>query len=656
MTRTSRVAAAFFGLLLPCGFTAELPATNSAATNSAATAITPVSQPDPSQRFYPLNSINKDNVVQLKVAWTFRTGDAYTPAHSKPTAFEATPLYIDGTLYISTPLGRAFALNAMTGQQLWAYDSHIDKDAGYGDYANRGVTSWKSPDGKLRIVLATIDARLILLDAATGKPVQTFGDNGVIDLRQGLRIPVSKDRFGDYEETSVPAVIGDTIVIGSAIADNHAVAQPSGEVRAYDASSGKLKWSWDPIPQKANDPAAPTWKNGSAAKTGAGNAWSKIAVDQQRDLVFVPTGSPSPDFYGGERLGDNRYADSVTALKASTGKVVWSFQTVHHDLWDYDVATSPVLFEIQREGQPIPAIAIGSKTGNVFILNRETGKPIFGVEERPVPKSDVPGEEASPTQPFPILPKPVTIQGFEPKDAWGINDADKQWCQDEISKLRTGPIFTPPSLQGTLALPGNIGGMNWGGFAYDATRNLLLLPENHLAYEIRLIPRNDYDDVQSSRGRKLDGDWELAPQQGTPYGMMRRLLVGPHRLPCTPPPWSTLVAIDLTTGDKRWEVPFGKLSPRTPESWGSVSLGGPIVTAPGLTFLAGTTDTAIRAFDTDTGKELWAGELPTSARSTPMTYQTPDGKQYLIVCAGGHGIPDLAPLGDYVVAFALPAP
>lgn len=607
--------------------------------------------PDPSQRFSQLTSINKTNVGQLKVAWTFRTGDAYAPAHDKPTAFEATPLYVDGRLYISTPLGRVMALNASTGQQIWVYDAHIDKDAGYGDYASRGVTSWKTPEGKLRIIFATIDARLITLDAATGEPLE----NGIIDLRQGLRIPVPKGRYADYEETSVPAVIGNTIVIGSAIADNYSAAQPSGEVRAYDAGSGKLKWTWDPIPQNPNDVAAATWKNGSAAKTGAGNAWSHIAADPQRDLVFVPTGSASPDFYGGERLGDNRYADSVTALKASTGKVVWSFQTVHHDLWDYDVATPPLLFDMLRGGKKIPAIAIGSKTGNIFILNRETGEPVFGVEERAVPKSDVPGEEASPTQPFPVLPKPITIQGFGPNDAWGVDDSDKQWCQAEVSKLRVGPIFTPPSLQGTMVLPGNVGGMNWGGFAYDAGRQLLILPENHIATEVRLVPRSKFDELRASRGRKIDGDWELASQKGTPYGMMRRFLLSPHRLPCTAPPWSTLVALDMSTGAQKWNVPLGKFSPKTPGAWGSLSLGGPIVTASGLTFVAGTTDAAIRAFDTESGKELWTGELPTSARSTPATYQTSDGKQYLVVCAGGHGIPDLAPLGDYVVAFALPS-
>jgi len=608
------------------------------------------------QRFSTLTQISKANVTRLKVAWTFRTGDANQPENDKPTAFEATPLVINGVLYLSTPLGRVLAIDPIKGTQIWAFDPHIDKDAGYGDYANRGVSAWKSHEGKLRILVATIDAHLISLDAATGTPIPGFGDNGVIDLRIGLRLAAGKNRYADYEETSPPAVIGDTVVVGSAVADNYSVSQPSGEVRAYDAASGKLKWTWDPIPQDPLDPAASSWKNGSAAKTGAGNAWSRIAVDEARGLVYVPTGSPSPDFFGGERLGDNRYANSVVALKADSGKVVWQFQTVHHDLWDYDVASPPLLFEMHSSGKPVPAIAIGSKTGNIFILNRETGQPVFGVEERPVPKSDVPGEEASPTQPFPLLPKFVTVQGTMSSDAWGVDESDRKWCQAEISKLQTGPIFTPPSLQGTLVLPGNIGGMNWGGFAYDATRDLLVLPQNHIPTEVRLIPRDSFDQLRASRGREIDGDWEFAPQKGSPFGMMRRILLSPKRLPCVAPPWSTLVALDMKTGGIRWNVPLGQLGPKPPPAWGSISLGGPIMTASGLIFVAGTVDKAVRAFDTETGKELWKGELPTSARSTPMTYQGADGKQYLVVCAGGHGVKDIAPLGDYVVAFSLDTP
>jgi quinoprotein glucose dehydrogenase len=323
------------------------------------------------------------------------------------------------------------------------------------------------------------------------------------------------------------------------------------------------------------------------------------------------------------------------------------------------VASPPLLFDIHRNGATIPAIAIGSKTANLFILNRETGEPIFGVEERPVPKSDVPGEIAAATQPFPVKPAPVSSQNMTADDAWGIDEADRKWCRDEISKLRTGSIFTPPSLNGTLAMPGNIGGMAWGGAAYDPVHDLLVLPTNHLAAEVRLIPRADLQGVRDSmRQRKIDGDWEIARQEGTPYGMMRRMLLSPKRLPCTPPPWGTLVAITASTGDKKWEVPLGSFpnlggGPDLPAKWGSVSLGGPMITAGGIVFQAGTLDAAVYAFDVNTGEELWRGELPTSAKATPMTYQGPDGKQYLVVCAGGFGVPGAPPLGDYVVAFTL---
>jgi quinoprotein glucose dehydrogenase len=324
---------------------------------------------------------------------------------------------------------------------------------------------------------------------------------------------------------------------------------------------------------------------------------------------------------------------------------------VHHDLWDYDVATSPLLFDVASGGRVVPEIAIGSKTGNVFILNRETGQPVFGVEERPAPQSDVPGETTAATQPFPLKPVAVTIQKMTIDDAWGIDEADRKACQAEISKLRTGGIFTPPSLAGTLIVPGNIGGMNWGGFAFDPASGLLILPSNHLAAEVRLIKREDFNALLESRGRSIDGDWEFARQRGTPYGMMRRFLLSPKHIPCTAPPWGTLIAIDTRTGDKKWEVPLGKLSTKLPAQFGSISLGGPIVTAGGLVFVAGTLDPAIYAFDVATGKQLWRGDLPTSARATPMTFRGPNGKQYLVVAAGSHQPAGDQPLGDYLVAF-----
>jgi quinoprotein glucose dehydrogenase len=619
----------------------------------------PVYGHDPGgQRFSPLTTINRSNVSSLKVAWIFQTGDAYTPKKSRPTLFEATPLYVDGTVYIGTPLGRIIALDPVSGKQRWAFDGHVNRDLGVGDNANRGVSTWKASSGERRIYLGTVDARLIAVNAATGALCSDFGDNGVVDLRGGLRIP-PRD-LSDYEETSPPAIVGNTIVIGSGVADNGSVSQPSGEVRGFDTLSGKRKWTWDPIPQDSKAPGANTWERSSAAKTGAANAWSVIVADPERDLVFIPTGSPSPDYYGGERIGDNKYANSVVALRASTGEFVWGFQTVHHDLWDFDVASPPTLFDVKRSDRTvIPAVAVGSKTANLFLLNRETGQPIFGVEERPVPKSDVPGEIAAPSQPFPVKPAPVSPQRFSLDQAWGADEADRAWCRDELGRLRNEGIFTPPSVRGTLSVPGNIGGMAWGGTAYDKAHGLLILPTNNLIAEMRLIPRADYETMRDSRGRKIDGDWEFAAQSGTPYGMMRRFLLSPKHVPCTPPPWGTLLAIDANTGDKRWEVPLGHFPSLTggedlPAKFGSISLGGPIVTAAGLVFIAGTIDSGIYAFDAESGKQLWRAQLPTSARSTPMTYEGPDGKQYVLVAAGGHNIPGAGKLGDYLVAFSLP--
>ncbi len=609
------------------------------------------------QRFSPLTAINRGNVATLRTAWTFRTGDAYAPKESRATAHEATPLYIDGTLYLSTPLGRVIALDPVTGRERWSFDGKAPRDKGYGDFASRGVSTWTSRTGERRIIVATIDARLIALDAKTGTPATGFGVGGTVDLRQGLRIPPPRDGFADYQQTSPPAVIGDTIVVGSSVADNGSTRMPSGEVRGFDAATGAVKWTWDPIPQGAGDTGADTWADHSATRTGAANAWSIMVSDPARGLVFVPTSSPSPDYFGGARKGHNLFANSVVALRADTGQRVWHFQTVHHDLWDYDVASPPLLFDFTRDGRTTPAIAVMSKTGHLFILNRETGTPLIPVEERAVPKSDVPGEEASPTQPFPIAPRSLARTTLRADEAWGLTDEDRTWCRETMSKLRAEGFFTPPSLQGTLVVPGNIGGMAWGGAAYDRLHDTLILPVNDLAAEVRLIPRDKVDEERKS-GR-LSGDFEYAPQRGTPYGMVRRFLLSPKaHLPCTPPPWGTLAAVKASTGAVLWQVPLGQFggTESIPEAtkWGSIALGGPIATAGGLVITAGTLEAAIYAFDVETGTQLWKGTLPTSARATPMTYQGPDGRQYIVISAGGHGTPLGPPLGDYVVAFALP--
>jgi quinoprotein glucose dehydrogenase len=583
-------------------------------------------------KFSTLHEINRENVARLKVAWTYRTGDLFDPKISrKEPAHEATPIFVDGTLYFNSPFGKVIALDPVAGTPKWTFDAKVDLKGDYGDFASRGVSTWLDPSRdagtlcKRRIFVAPIDARLIALDAATGKLCPDFGVSGQIDLIEGLK---RKPEFkGEYEETSPPAIINGLVIVGSGIADNSRVESPTGEVRAFDARTGKLRWTWDPLP--------------ATIRAGAANAWSVISVDAARNLVFVPTGSASPDYYGGLRPGNNDYANSVVALKADTGEMVWHFQTVHHDLWDYDVASQPVLFNIGST----PAIAVGSKTGNLFLLNRETGKPVFGVEERAVPKSDVPGEEASPTQPFPSMPKPLVPQRLTAADAWGANEEDRKWCADKLQSLRAEGIFTPPSLKGSAIFPGNIGGMAWGGAAFDSVHGLLIMPTNRLAALIRLIPQKDFKEQ-----RRSHMEAEVTEQRGAPYAMSREFLVTPGKMPCNAPPWGTLMAIDVKTGEQKWDVPFGEMKPGLGK-FGAINLGGPMVTAGNLVFIGASIDPHIRAFDVETGKLLWQADLPASARATPMTYQAANGKQYVVISAGGHkGVNSVA---DYVVAFAL---
>jgi quinoprotein glucose dehydrogenase len=610
-------------------------------------------------RYSPLSQINRGNVGRLKPAWTYRTGaEEVKAASSNNAAFEATPILVDGLLYLTTPYNRVIALDPATGRERWTYDPQVPLDRRYSELTSRGVSAWPAADDKRtnkikaarRIFLATIDARLIALDAATGKPVSGFGENGQVDLTREVRV---FDR-GDYQVTSPPAVIGGLVVVGSSIGDNRGVVLERGVVRAYEALTGKLHWSWDPIPKDERDPARKTWAGESATKTGAANAWSIISADPDRDLVFVPTGSPSPDFYGGERKGDNRYANSVVALKASTGKVVWHFQVVHHDLWDYDVPSQPMLINLRRNGREIPAVAVGTKMGLIFVLDRRNGKPVFPVEERPVPQTTIPGEETSPTQPFPKLPRPLVPHRLKPEDVWGLNDKDRDWCRERVASLRNEGIYTPPSLEGTLAIPGNGGGMNWSGMSFDPARNLLFTNTNHLPFVVKLIPRDEYNEMrETSALNRFKG--EFGRQTGTPYAMYRERLFAPSGVPCFAPPWGRLTAVDLTTGEIRWERPFGEVPQLAPSGkaagFGSFNLGGSMVTAGGLVFIAAAMDEKLRAFDVETGKMLWEGQLPASAQAAPMTYAA-GGKQFVVICAGGHGRIGTK-RGDYVVAFEL---
>lgn len=613
-------------------------------------------------RHSPLTQIDRGNVADLAVAWTYRTGELATydgTDLAEGAAFEATPLMVDGALYLSTPTNRVIALDAATGAERWVFDPGIDRGRDYSEITSRGVAAWVDPDkapgepGYRRLLMGTIDGRLLAVDAATGRLVDGFGERGVVDLTRGVG-PVDP---GQYQVTSPPAVIDGLAVVGSAIGDNRAVESERGIVRAFDARTGALRWSWDPIPRQPGDPGYETWNGPVAHETGGANAWAPISADPARGLVFVPTSAASPDYYGGERLGQNLYANSVVALRAATGEPVWHFQTVHHDLWDYDVPMQPALIDLDRDGATVPALAIGTKQGHIFVLHRETGEPLFPVEERPVPQTDVPGEETRPTQPFPARLPVFGLRELSPEDAWGPTPEARAAGREWIASLRSEGPFTPPSLRGSLHTPSNVGGFNWGGLSYDPARRLLVGVVNRLAAVAALVPREDGAGEEAGEEGGDRFGFEVGQQRGTPYRVERSLLLDPEaRLPYSPPPWGTLAAIDLGDGGLAWEVPLGLVADpaEVPEAaeWGAPSFGGATTTAGGLVFVAATLDGLLRAVEVETGELLWQDPLPAGGQATPMTYAV-DGRQYVVIAAGGHA--NLGtPLGDHVVAYALP--
>jgi quinoprotein glucose dehydrogenase len=590
-------------------------------------------------RYSAAQQINRSNVAQLQPAWTYRTGamQPKTDLIQKP-AFEATPILVEDKLFLSTPYNHVIALDPQTGYNLWEYDPHVNLSQSYSEVSSRGVSAWHDPEVKpaqpcrLRIYIGTLDGRLIALDGETGKPCLHFGVNGEVNLAQGAA--TATEWTGGYQVTSAPVIANGLVITGSSIADNWKVDTGRGIVRAFDARTGQLRWTWDPI----------SWAEKTQPRTGAGNAWSTLSVDTAADLVFVPTGSAAPDYYGGIRKGDDKWADSVVALRASSGEFVWGFQVVHHDLWDYDVASQPTLFT-WKDGTP--AIVINTKMGHVFVLNRLTGVPLLPVEERPVPRSDIPGEQSSPTQPFSTIS--LVPEKISPSDAWGPTPEDAAWCRTKIEESRWDGMFTPPTLQGTLAFPGNVGGVNWGSAAYDPSHHIMVANTNRLIAWVKLIPRNQFgDEHEKPQFNRIYG--EFGDQKGAPYALYRTFLLSPSKLPCSTPPWGTTEGVDLFTGKKLWDVALGTMVPG--RQTGSINLGGPMITAGGLVFTSAGMDLYLHAFDIETGKELWKYQLPAGGQATPMSY-TFKGKQYVVIAAGGHGKLGTKQ-GDYVLAFALP--
>jgi quinoprotein glucose dehydrogenase len=587
-------------------------------------------------RYSPLDQINRENVKQLKPAWTYHTGEL---KNGKGRTIECTPLVVDGVMYVTTGYLRVVALDAATGRERWQFDplkEHPFRHPLASGGVNRGCAYWSDgqPDGARRIIHGTSDGRLFSLDAKTGQLDPGFGSGGIRNLRDELDPAVAALAYGP---TSAPAIWHDTIIVGVSCGEGPGIAAP-GDVRAFDVRTGKQLWRFRTVPGPGEFGQS-TWKGESWRNRGGANAWGGISVDARRGLVFAGLGSAAFDFYGGERHGDNLFANSTIALDASTGKRVWHFQTLHHDLWDHDLPVYPNLVTVTHDGKPVDAVAQVTKTGFVYLFDRETGKPLFDVVERPVPGSDVPGEQASPTQPIPTKPPAFAEQFLDETNLTNIGQANRASVLARLRKVRSGPAFNPPSRQGTVVIPGFHGGANWSGASFDPTSGILYVNSNNVPNITTII----------------DARPSTAPRYGAYAHTGYEKFLDHEGYPAIKPPWGLLNAINLNTGEFAWRVPLGEypeLTKRGIPRTGTETFGGSIVTAGGLVFIAGTKDERIHAFDKQTGALLWEHPLPAGGYATPATYEA-GGRQYLVIAAGGAGKLGTR-AGDAFVAFALP--
>ncbi|MFC0202573.1 pyrroloquinoline quinone-dependent dehydrogenase [Paracoccus rhizosphaerae] len=593
------------------------------------------------QKYSASDQITPENVHELEKVWEIHTGDVSDGSGDIPgTVWSATPILANDLLYVGTPFYRVFAVQPDTGEVVWTYDPEtLLESMTQPELKNRGVTYWEDPEASgpcsKRVYIGTMDAHLHALDADTGQLCQDFGDNGILNVNQWNK----PDANFPLSQLQPPTVFRDKLLLGWAGKDWYSVENPLGSVFAIDARTGELEWSFYSIPE------------GYEGTTGTANVWTAMSVDEENGLVYLPVSSPSADYYGGTRLEEIPLATSVTALNGDTGEVEWSRQLVHHDIWDYDTVSAPTLVDIPGEGGSTPALVQPTKMGFAFVLNRLTGEPIFPIEERDVPASDIEGEEASPTQPYPTLPAPVMGDDWD-----GIfslaNIASLGYCSRKLDELRYDGRYTPPSLEGTLAFPGTAGGMQWGGGAVDPETGIFYINSSRIAQIFELIEREEYAELTTG-GSEAEGG--LFPMDGAPYGFRLTTFLNGFGMPCWKPPYGQMTAIDLKTGETLWEVPFGQVQKwgfYMPEGWGSPTIGGPVVTASGLIFIGASMDARVRALDASNGEVLWKAQVEAPAVSIPAVYDY-KGRQYVVFAVGGNSI--IKPqVGDQLIAFALP--